>query len=223
MAVLAAMIDQGVIPIVHHPDTVVCRNVIQACVNGGAMCVEFTNRGDFAAYEFYEMARYFASTDPNVIMGAGSVVDSPTAAIYIASGARFVVGPGLNPGVAKLCNRRKIPYTPGCASVTEITRAEELGCEIVKMFPGDSVGGPDFVKAILGPCPWTRIMATGGVDSTEESLRRWFEAGVACVGIGSKLITKELLVKQDYEGIQMRIRNTLQLVRAIRDQITRER
>jgi 2-dehydro-3-deoxyphosphogluconate aldolase / (4S)-4-hydroxy-2-oxoglutarate aldolase len=210
------MINQGVIPIFDHPDTEVCRNVIQACANAGATCVEFTNRGDFAAYVFCEMARYFASSDPSVIMGVGSVVDSPTAAIYIANGARFVVSPGLNADVARLCNRRKIPYTPGCASATEITRAEELGCEIVKIFPGDSVGGPDFVKAILGPCPWTRIMATGGVDSTEESLRSWFEAGVACVGMGTKLITKELLVKQDYVGIEVRIRDTLQLVRTIR-------
>ena len=216
MAVLAAMIDQGVIPIFYHPDFEVCRNVIQACANGGAVCVEFTNRGDFAASVFLEMARHFASADPSVITGAGSVVDAPTAAIYIANGARFVVGPGLNTGVARLCNRRKIPYIPGCASVTEISRAEELGCEIVKIFPGDSVGGPDFVKAILGPCPWTRIMVTGGVDSTEESLRGWFEAGVACVGIGTKLITKELLDKQDYEGIEVGIRNTLQLVRTIR-------
>src|SRR5262245_38370787 len=223
MAVLAAMIDQGVIPIFYHSDIEVCRNVIQACANGGATCVELTNRGDFAASVFLEMARHFAAADPRIIMGAGSVVDAPTAAIYIASGARFVVSPGLNPGVAKLCNRRKIPYIPGCASATEITRAEELGCEIVKMFPGDSVGGPGFVNAILGPCPWTRIMATGGVDSTEESLRSWFEAGVACVGIGTKLITKELLAKRDYEGIEVRIRDTLQLVRAIREKVTRER
>src|SRR5215475_6871075 len=203
MSVLAAMINQGVIPIFHHPDAEVCRNVIQACVKGGAKCVEFTNRGDFAAYEFYEMARYFASTVPSVIMGAGSVVDSPTAAIYIASGARFVVGPGLNPGVARLCNRRKIPYTPGCASVTEISRAEELGCEIVKIFPGDSVGGPNFVKAILGPCPWMRIMPTGGVDSTEESLRSSLAPGVACVGMRSQQRDKARPPARDYEVIEV--------------------
>ena len=216
MAVLAAMVDQGVIPVFYHADAEVCRQVIQACANGGAKCVEFTNRGDFAAHVFLEIARHFATADPSVIMGVGSVVDAPTAGLYIASGARFVVGPVLNPDVAKVCNRRKIPYSPGCGSATEISQAEELGCEIVKIFPGGSVGGPDFVKAILAPCPWTRIMPTGGVDSTEESLRKWFEAGVACVGMGTNLITKELLSKQDYAGIEAKVRATIKLIRTIR-------
>lgn len=216
MAVLGAMIDQGVIPVFYHPDGEVCRKVIQACANGGARCIEFTNRGEFAAHVFLEVTRHFAAADPSVIMGVGSIVDAPTAGIYIANGARFVVGPVLNSDVAKVCNRRKIPYSPGCGSASEIGQAEELGCEIVKIFPGGSVGGPDFVKAILGPCPWTRIMPTGGVDATEESLRKWFEAGVACVGMGTNLITKELLGKQDYAGIEAKVRTTVQLIKTIR-------
>lgn len=216
MAVLAALIDQGVIPVFYHPDAQTCIRVIQACANGGAKCIEYTNRGEFAAHTFYEVTRHFAAADPSVIMGVGSIVDAPTAGIYIANGARFVVGPLLNPDVARMCNRRKIPYSPGCGSASEIGQAEELGCEIVKIFPGASVGGPEFVKAILGPCPWTRIMPTGGVDCTEESLRKWFGAGVACVGMGTNLITKELLDKQDYAGIEARVRATVQLIRTIR-------
>jgi|SRR5688572_12202546 len=216
MAVLAALIDQGVIPVFYHPDVEVCIRVIQACANGGAKCIEYTNRGEFAAHTFYEVTRHFVAADPSVIMGVGSIVDAPTAGIYIANGARFVVGPLLNPDVARLCNRRKIPYSPGCGSASEIGQAEELGCEIVKIFPGASVGGPEFVKAILGPCPWTRIMPTGGVDCTEDSLRKWFGAGVACVGMGTNLITKELLDKKDYAGIEARVRATVQLIRTIR-------
>jgi len=216
MAVLTAMVDQGVIPVFYHPDGEVCTKVIQACANGGAKCVEFTNRGEFAAHVFYEVTRHFASADPSVIMGVGSIVDAPTAGIYIANGARFVVGPVLNPDVAKVCNRRKIPYSPGCGSATEIGQAEELGCEIIKIFPAPSVGGPEFVKAMLGPCPWTRIMPTGGVDSTEESLRQWYDAGVACVGMGANLITKELLVKQDYAGLEAKVRATVALIKKIR-------
>jgi 2-dehydro-3-deoxyphosphogluconate aldolase / (4S)-4-hydroxy-2-oxoglutarate aldolase len=216
MTVLSAMMDQGVIPVFYHPDAELCRKVIQACANGGAKCIEFTNRGEFAAHVFYEVTHYFAKADPSVIMGVGSVVDAPTAGVYIANGAKFVVGPLLNPDIAKLCNRRKIPYSPGCGSATEIGYAEELGCEIVKVFPGDSVGGPDFVKAMLGPCPWTRIMPTGGVDCSEESLSKWFKAGVACVGIGSKLITKPLLDSQDYAGIEKKVRETIALIRKIR-------
>jgi 2-dehydro-3-deoxyphosphogluconate aldolase/(4S)-4-hydroxy-2-oxoglutarate aldolase len=216
MSVLAAMIDQGVIPVFYHPDVELCKNVIQACANGGAKAIEFTNRGDFAPHVFLEVARHFASADPSVIMGVGSVVDAPTAGIYIANGAKFVVGPLLNPDVAKVCNRRKIPYSPGCGSATEIGMAEELGVEIVKIFPGASVGGPEFVKAMLGPCPWTKIMPTGGVDCTEESLRKWFGAGVACVGMGSNLITKELLAAKDYKGIEKKVRETIAIVRSIR-------
>ena len=216
MAVLTAMMDIGVIPVFYHPDVEVCRKVIQACADGGAKCIEFTNRGEFAPHVFLELARHFAKADPSVIMGVGSIVDAPTAGIYIANGARFVVGPVLNPDVAKLCNRRKIPYSPGCGSASEIGLAEELGCEIVKIFPAGSVGGPDFVKAVLAPSPWTRIMPTGAVDTTEESLRAWFGAGVAAVGMGANLISKQVLEKQDYAGLEAKVRDTIQLVKKIR-------
>jgi 2-dehydro-3-deoxyphosphogluconate aldolase/(4S)-4-hydroxy-2-oxoglutarate aldolase len=208
--------DQGVIPVFYHPDVEVCKKVIQACADGGAPCIEFTNRGDFASHVFYEVTRHFASADPRVIMGVGSIVDAPTAGIYIANGAKFVVGPILNADVAKVCNRRKIPYSPGCGSASEISYAEELGCEIVKVFPGSSVGGPDFIKAVLGPMPWTRIMPTGGVDPDEASVKKWFGAGIVAAGMGSKLITQELLDAGDYAGITKKVRETVDLIKKVR-------
>jgi 2-dehydro-3-deoxyphosphogluconate aldolase/(4S)-4-hydroxy-2-oxoglutarate aldolase len=216
LAVLTAMMDQGVIPVFYHPDPDVCVKAIQACANGGAKCIEFTNRGDFAAHVFLEVTRHFAKTDRSVIMGVGSVVDAPTAGVYIANGANFVVGPVLNPDVARVCNRRMIAYSPGCATPSEISQAHELGCEIVKLFPGSTVGGPEFVKAVLGPMPWTRIMPTGGVDVTETSLRPWFEAGIVACGMGSNLVTKSLLDAGDYDGIEVRVRETVQRIQAIR-------
>ena len=216
MTVLAAMMAQGVIPVFYHPDVEVCTNVIQACADGGAKCIEFTNRGDFASHVFYDVTRHFTKADPSVIMGVGSVVDAPTAGILIANGAKFVVGPVLNADVAKVCNRRKIPYSPGCGSASEISYAEELGCEIVKVFPGSSVGGPEFVKNVLGPMPWTRIMPTGGVDPTEESLRAWFDAGIVAAGIGSKLIGADLLKAKDYKGIEKKVAETIALIKKIR-------
>ena len=219
MAVLSAMMEQGVVPVFYHSDAEVCANVIQACANGGAKCAEFTNRGDFAAQVFFDVTRHFAKADPSVIMGVGSVVDAPTAGIYIANGANFVVGPLICADVAKVCNRRGIPYSPGCGSVTEIGDAQELGCEIVKIFPGSSVGGPDFVKSVMGPMPWTRIMPTGGVEPTEASLRQWFGAGIVACGIGSKLITKQLLEAGDYEGIEQNVRKTVNLIKAIRTEM----
>ena len=168
---------------------------------------------------FYEVTRHFASADPRVIMGVGSIVDAPTAGIYIANGAKFVVGPILNADVAKVCNRRKIPYSPGCGSASEISYAEELGCEIVKVFPGSSVGGPDFVKSVMGPMPWSRIMPTGGVEPTEASLRKWFGAGIVACGIGSNMITKALLDAKDFKGIEENVRQTVQLAKTIKAEL----
>lgn len=216
LVVLNAMIDQGVIPVFYHPDPEVCVKAIQACANGGAKCIEFTNRGDFASHVFLEVARHFAKADSSVIMGVGSIVDAPTAGLYVANGANFVVGPMTNPEVARLCNRRGIAYSPGCGSATEVSEAQELGCEIVKLFPGGAVGGPEFVKSLLGPMPWTKIMPTGGVDVTEASLRPWFEAGIVACGMGSNLVTKALLDAGDYTGIERRVRDTVQLVKTIR-------
>ncbi|MDO9337255.1 MAG: bifunctional 4-hydroxy-2-oxoglutarate aldolase/2-dehydro-3-deoxy-phosphogluconate aldolase [Caulobacter sp.] len=212
MSVLTGMMQQGVIPVFYHPDPEVCVHVIQACANAGAPCIEFTNRGDFAAHVFLDVARHFARVDPRVVMGVGSVVDAPTAGIYIANGAKFVVGPVLNADVAKVCNRRMIPYSPGCGSASEISYAQELGCEIVKVFPGTQVGGPEFVKAVLGPMPWTRIMPTGGVDPTEDSVKAWFGAGIVAAGMGSKLITQDLLDAKDWAGIEAKVRETVQLI-----------
>lgn len=216
MAVLTAMMTQGVIPVFYHPDIEVCKNVIQACANGGAKCIEFTNRGDYAWQAFMQVNQYFKDVDPSVIMGVGSVIDAPTAALYIANGANFVVGPLLNAEVAKVCNRHCVPYSPGCGSATEVNYAQELGCEIVKVFPGSCVGGPDFIKNIRGPMPWTKLMPTGGVDPTEESLTKWFKAGIVAAGIGSKLITKELLAAKDYKGIETRVAETVALIHKIR-------
>ena len=211
------MMAQGVIPVFHHPDAQVCRDVIRACADGGAPYVEFTNRGDFAVQVFAEAAQRFAKSDPAVTLGVGSIVDAPTAALYIAYGANFVVGPTLNPEVARLCNRRQIAYSPGCGSASEISQAQELGCEIVKLFPGSSVGGPDFVRNVLGPMPWTRLMPTGGVDSDEASLKAWFGAGIVACGMGSNLIPKALIEARDYAAITRRVRETVDRIRSIRD------
>jgi 2-dehydro-3-deoxyphosphogluconate aldolase/(4S)-4-hydroxy-2-oxoglutarate aldolase len=216
--VLNTILEQGLVPIFYHKDVQVAKHVVAACAAGGSRVVEFTNRGDFAFQVFREVSQHFSQVDPSVILGVGSVIDAPTAAMYMASGANFVVGPLLNPEIARLCNRRKIAYLPGCASLTEISQAEELGVEIVKVFPGGSVGGPPFVKAILGPCPWTRIMPTGGVDATEESIKDWFRAGAACVGMGSKLIRKDLVAAGDWAEITAKVRQVLAWIQEAREE-----
>jgi len=216
LEVYNAILSTGLVPVFYDSDVEIAKKVVEACCTGGASVVEFTNRGDFAPEVFKELSQYFSKASPEIILGAGSVIDEPTAALYIAYGTNFVVGPLLNAAIARLCNRRKVAYMPGCGSVSEISFAEELGVEIVKIFPGDSVGGPDFVKAVLGPCPWTRIMPTGGVDATEESIKAWFEAGVACVGIGSKLIRKDLVAAGNWAEITALVRQVLDWIKEVR-------
>lgn len=216
MQTLNAMIDTGLVPVFYHADPEVVIAVAKACAKGGARLIELTNRGDNAHLVFSELEAYCAKELKNIITGVGSIVDAPTAALYLNSGANFVVSPSTSVEVARLCNRRKVPYSPGCGTVTEIAQAEELGCEIVKIFPGAEVGGPNFVRAVKGPCPWTSLMPTGGVDITPESLEAWFDAGIVCAGIGSKMITKELLAAKDYDGIAEKVARTLKTIQDAR-------
>jgi len=216
LTVLNTIVDTGLVPVFYQPDVDVAFKVIKACLAGGARVVEFTNRADFAPEVFKALSSRCARELPDAILGVGSVIDTPTAALYISYGANFIVGQSLNPEVALLCNRRKIAYSPGCGTMTEIARAEEMGVEIVKIFPGSSVGGPGFVKAALAPSPWTRIMPTGGVDATEESISSWFKAGVTCVGMGSKLIRKDLVTAGDYAAITETVSQVLAWIRSYR-------
>ena len=216
LEVLNEIIKGGLVLVFYDPDPEIAKQVAKAGLAGGCRLVEFTNRGDFAPEVFRELSAYCQRELPEVILGVGSIVDAPTAAMYVAYGANFVVGPNTNAEVARFCNRRKIAYSPGCGSATEIAEAEELGVEIVKVFPGTSVGGPSFVKSVLGPCPWTRIMPTGGVDATEESINSWFKAGVAAVGIGSKLIRKDLIATGDFATMSAEVARVMSLIRSAR-------
>ena len=199
--VLNAMASTGMVPVFYHKDVEVAKSVVKACYDGGVRAFEFTNRGDFAQDVFAELVKWAAKECPEMIMGIGSIVDPGTAALYIQLGANFVVGPLFNPEIAKICNRRLIPYTPGCGSVSEIGFAQELGCDLCKVFPAGNVGGPSFVKNVKAPMPWSMLMVTGGVEPTKENLTAWIKAGVTCVGMGSNLFPKEVVDAQDWGWI----------------------
>ena len=216
IAVLAAMSNTGMVPVFYNPDLEVTKQVVKACYEGGVRAFEFTNRGEFAHEIFSALAKWVAKECPEMILGAGSIVDAPTAALYIQSGANFIVGPLFNAEVARLCNRRCLPYTPGCGSVTEIGTAQEAGCDLVKVFPAGEVGGPSFVKNIKAPMPWSMIMATGAVEPTEENLSAWFKAGVTVVGMGSKLFPKQSIEAGDWDAITVLCRKALDIIAAAR-------
>lgn len=215
LQVLQTVAHDGMVPLFYHPDAELGKQVLKACYDGGSRVLEFTNRGDFAHEVFNELSKYALAELPGMILGVGSITDAATAALYMQMGANFIVSASFRPDIAVVCNRRKVPFMPGCGSLTEIGVAEEHGVDLVKLFPG-STYGPGFVSAIKGPQPWTTIMPTGGVTTDEENLRGWFDAGVTCVGMGSQLISGGVLKSGDFAGLTAKVKATLELIRSIR-------
>jgi 2-dehydro-3-deoxyphosphogluconate aldolase/(4S)-4-hydroxy-2-oxoglutarate aldolase len=215
LAVMAKIGETGMVPVFYHKDVEVACNVLKACYEGGVRAFEFTNRGDFAHEVFTEVIKYAAKECSEMAVGVGSVVDAPTASLYMQLGACFVVGPLFNPDVAKVCNRRNVPYVPGCGSVSEVGFAQEAGCFLCKIFPGD-VLGPKLVKGLLAPMPWSKLMVTGGVEPTEDNLKAWYKAGVYCVGMGSKLFPKDKVEARDWNYVTEQCRNSLAIIKSVR-------
>lgn len=216
LEVITVMKETGMVPLFFHADIELGKKVLRACYDGGARLMEFTSRGDFAHEIFGELNKYALNELPGMIMGVGSITDAGAASTYMLLGANFVVTPVLREDIAIACNRRKVLWSPGCGSLTEIAKAEELGCEIVKLFPGD-IYGPKFVKGIKGPQPWTSIMPTGGVSPDESNLKGWFDAGVTCVGMGSQLISNEILQHRDFVGLESKVREALALIQKVKN------
>lgn len=214
--VFKVMKSTGMVPLFYHGDVALGKSVLRACYEGGARVLEFTNRGDYAHEVFRELNRYAEEELPEMILGVGSVTDAAAASFYMQLGANFIVTPVLREDIAITCNRKKVLWSPGCGTLTEIARAEELGCELVKLFPGGTYG-PGFVKAIKGPCPWTNIMPTGGVSPSKENLKGWFEAGVTCVGMGSQLISKAILEDRNFDGLTQLVKDTLAMIQQLNE------
>jgi 2-dehydro-3-deoxyphosphogluconate aldolase/(4S)-4-hydroxy-2-oxoglutarate aldolase len=216
LQVLGAMASTGMVPVFYHKDVEVAKQVLKACYLGGVRAFEFTNRGDFAHEVFAELNKYAAAECPELVLGIGSIVDPATAALYLQLGANFVVGPMFNPEIAKVCNRRLVPYTPGCGSVSEINAAQEVGCDLCKVFPAGNVGGPSFVKNVKAPMPWSMLMVTGGVEPTEENLSAWIKAGVTCVGMGSNLFPANVIAAKAWGEIATLCENALAIIERCR-------
>lgn len=213
--VLKTIEETGIVPVFYNSDPEVSKHVLKACYDGGIRAFEFANRGDFAQEVFAELVKYAERELPGMIMGIGSVVDPATAALYLQLGANFVVGPLFNPEIAPICNRRRVPYCPGCGSVSEVGKAQELGCDLCKVFPGD-VLGPAFVKGLRAPMPWSKLMITGGVKPTEENLSGWFKAGATAVGMGSNLFPKDAIAAGDWQTISGLCKNAIEIVKKVR-------
>lgn len=201
LSVLQKMADTRIVPVFYHADAAIACQVVKACYDGGIRAFEFTNRGDGAHKVFEQLIAFVRAECPEMALGAGTILDAPTAALYIQMGADFLVSPCCVDEVITLANRRGVPYSPGCGTVTEIVHAMEIGCDLVKIFPAGTVGGPAFVKNVLAPLPWAMIMATGAVEPKEDNLRAWAASGVTAVGMGSKLFPKEMIASGNWAAI----------------------
>ena len=213
--VLTEIYKSRMIPLFYNDDIEISKKIVQACYQGGARLLEFTHRGDFAHEVFRELISFANHSLPGMILGVGSVSYATSASYYLMNGANFIVTPVYREDIAIICNRRKVLWSPGCGSLTEISKAEEMGADLVKLFPGN-IYGPEFVKAVRGPQPWTHIMPTGGVTTEETNLKSLFDAGVSCVGLGSKLISKEIIDNQAYEELAKSVEKTLQLIQRLK-------
>jgi 2-dehydro-3-deoxyphosphogluconate aldolase/(4S)-4-hydroxy-2-oxoglutarate aldolase len=211
--------ESWAIPLYYNPDIEIMKKVISACYRGGMKIFEFTNRGDLAHELFAELVKWSREEMPDLILGVGTIVEAGTCSLYIQMGAKFIISPLLNEEMARVCNRRKVLWMPGCATASEINKAEELGAEIVKLFPGPTVGGAMFLKAYLGPCPWSNIMPSGGVSPTLENLTEWFEAGAFCVGMGSQLISKKIINNGDYKKLEETARFSMDVIRKLKGSV----
>ncbi len=212
LKVYSNLLETGLVPLFFHSNYEVAYNMVAACAEGGATLVEFTNRGEGALPVFAKLVETFKKEKPGLILGVGSIQDPATAVLYMAHGANYIVAPNFNLEVAKVCNRRKIPYIPGCATPTEIGLAEEAGAEIVKIFPPN----PELIKSVLGPMPWSKLMPAGGVEVSKESVEKWLKAGAVALGVGSSLITKNALASNEKASVTAGVANMLAWIKEIR-------
>jgi 2-dehydro-3-deoxyphosphogluconate aldolase / (4S)-4-hydroxy-2-oxoglutarate aldolase len=210
------IISGGMVPVFNHADQETAFRVVKACYDAGLKVFEWTNRGPEAIVLFRIIKDFIHKNCPGMILGAGSLFDGEACRKFHALGASFIVSPVLEPEMARVCKELDILWIPGCGTVTEIHQAQKWGAEIVKIFPGDAVGGPGFVKALLGPMPWAQVMPTSGVSPDPENLKAWFRSGVCCVGMGSQLFTRERINDQDPESIISEIKKTLKIINECR-------
>lgn len=217
-----AIIQAGLVPLFYQPDPAIVIDAVGACVAGGAQVVEFTDRGPGAHRVFRTAIEVLRQQSVPPVLGVGSIVDPATAALYIANGADFVVGPYFRPDVASVCHRRGIPYIPGAATPWEISQAEAHGATIVKVFPARLLR-PQFIADVLGPSPHSRLIPTGGVPATREGVSEWIRAGAVAVGIGSQLVPSHPTRPVDLATLTERVAEALSWIAEARSEANRER
>ena len=207
--------QQGILPLYFYKDTEVSIQVLKALYNAGIRTVEYTNRGEAALKNFKEMRKVCDTELTGMYLGVGTIKEADAANAFIDAGADYMISPGLIKQVAKVADKNDMLWVPGCMTPSEIIKAENMGAKMVKLFPGNILG-PAFLSAIKELFPNLLFMPTGGVDLNKENIAGWFKAGVCAVGMGSKLISKELLEQKDYGKIEELTKEAMSIIKSVR-------
>lgn len=215
--VISKIKEQAVVPLFFHSDAMTCVNITKALYEAGIRLIEFTNRGAEALHNFKTLIAERDASMPGLLLGAGTIKTDNAANDFIDAGADFLVSPVFDSSVCDTAYMQKILWIPGCMTPTEIHAAEQAGCKLVKLFPGQLLQ-PAFVSAVKELFPGMLFMPTGGVEATEANLKTWFDAGVCAVGMGSKLISNEILASDDTKLLKEKTTALLKLLTAIKKQ-----
>lgn len=207
--------EQGILPLYFYKDTEVSLQVLKALYNSGIRTVEYTNRGEAALQNFKKMRQLCDSELKEMYLGIGTIKNGESAKTFINAGADFIISPGLVEDVAKIADENNMLWIPGCMTPTEIIKAENLGAKMIKLFPGNILG-PEFMSAIKALFPNLLFMPTGGVDLDKENIASWLKAGVCAVGMGSKLISKQLLEEKNYSKIEELSKQALDILKSLK-------
>lgn len=210
-----AIISQGILPLYYNADETVTLEILRSLYRAGIRAVEYTSRGEAALSNFRKMVDVRNAEMPEMLLGIGTIKNISQAEAYHEIGADFFISPGFVPEVAAFLIPRDILYSPGCMTPTEIIEAENAGVTFIKLFPGNALG-TGFMNAIREVFPNLKFMPTGGVDTTKESIESWFKAGVSAVGMGSKLISKDLMAAKDYATLERETKNVLEMIQALK-------
>lgn len=214
-AVVEQLARQRALPLFTCGDAATGMKVLEALHAGGMRVIEFTNRSAAALDVFRTLVADAAERLPDMVLGAGTIIERGQAEAFHAAGARFIVAPNLDDEVGRYCAEQNLPWCPGTGTVTEMIRAHRLGAAVIKVFPADALGGPAFIKGVRGPCPWLQLMPSGGVTLDEANLRAWFAAGVHCVGMGSHLVDAATLNEGRFADLADRTRRLVTILAEI--------
>ncbi|WP_439479635.1 bifunctional 4-hydroxy-2-oxoglutarate aldolase/2-dehydro-3-deoxy-phosphogluconate aldolase [Chryseobacterium aquaticum] len=212
--VTSAIVNQGILPLYYNDDETVTINILKSLYKAGIRAVEYTSRGESALSNFKKMIEIRNAEMPEMLLGIGTIKNLQQAEEYYEIGADFFISPGFVAEVAAFLIPKDILYSPGCMTPTEIITAEAAGVTFIKLFPGNALGA-GFMSAIKDVFPNLKFMPTGGVDITKESIESWFKAGVSAVGMGSKLISKDLMAAKDYSTIENETKKVLEIIQTL--------